>query len=242
MVVLIHGFAEDHTVWNFQAQQLRKNFKVLAIDLPGFSEFDNVVATDISIKDCAVSLYKVLTKEKIGKCIVIGHSMGGYVALAFAEQFPQKIIGLGLVHSNAYKDDEAKMETRIKATKLMAEIGPVPFLEATTPSLFFNVPASKAAIAQLMHAAKNFKTSTLITYYNAMRLREDSTLLLKNVSVPVLFIIGKYDKTISIKTALGQSYLGPISYVNILRKSAHMGMLEEPERTTDILHNFCISI
>ena len=241
-VVLIHGFAEDHSIFCVQTELLQKKFKVLAVDLPSNIAFDPLTCGDLSMESFGVSINKILLKENIEKCIMIGHSMGGYVALAFAGLFPKKLIGLGLMHSNIYKDDEAKIAIRTKAITLMEKTGTAPFLKATFPGLFYNLAAAEPKIAQLLLVAKKFNVSTLVGYYKAMLQRKDSTTLIQNLSVPVLFIIGKHDKIIPFKIALRQSHLAPLSYVYILRGSAHMGMLEEGEKTALILQNFCLAM
>ena len=112
-VVFLHGFCETKDLWHSYMEPLSKVCRVFALDLPGFG--DNSPLTDpLTIADMAEQVYNTLINLGIEQCIMIGHSMGGYVALAFSEKFPSRLKGLGLFHSTAYPDSVEKKQARDK--------------------------------------------------------------------------------------------------------------------------------
>lgn len=239
-VVLVHGFAEDSAVWDIQVEFLKHDFKLIIPDLPGSGKSEMVDNPDIRVEDYADCIKHILEIEKVERCIMIGHSMGGYITLAFAEKFPGALISFGLFHSSAYADDDIKKETRRKAIRFIEERGAFPFLQTSIPGLFYPQGNSMLADA-LLEKGRSFSVKALIQYYEAMIARPDRTTVLKNLHVPILFIMGEHDKAVPFKHSLEQSYLPHRSYVYILRKSAHMGMQEEPARSNEILGNFLLS-
>jgi pimeloyl-ACP methyl ester carboxylesterase len=111
-VVLLHGFGVDSAAWNAQINYLQENYRVIAPDLPGIgvSEF----TSDVSMEGVAAIVKEILDAEEIEQAAVIGHSLGGYIALAFAEKYPELLSGLGLFHSTAVADNEEKKASRKK--------------------------------------------------------------------------------------------------------------------------------
>ncbi|MEP7164596.1 MAG: alpha/beta hydrolase [Ferruginibacter sp.] len=253
-IVLLHGFAEDSTIWDNQVEYLKNNYKLIIPDLPGSggSPMLNTpqsleellgVRSDkpIGMEDYAACIKQVLETEKIDRCIMIGHSMGGYITLAFAEKYPGSLICLGLFHSSAYADDDTKVETRKKAISFIEANGTVAFLKTSIPGLFYDQGNSEPADA-LISKGKSFLPKALVQYYKAMIMRPDRTPILKNARFPVLMIMGEQDKAVPFKHSLEQSYMPFRSYIHILRESAHMGMLEEPGRSNEILANFLLAL
>ena len=283
-VVLIHGFAEDSTIWNNQVEFLKNDYNLILPDLPGSGKSGLIEAPlslvvedpdnfggeglglravgqtplsfgeglgvrSIVIEDYAACIKQILVEEKIDRCIMIGHSMGGYITLAFAEKYPESLMSLGLFHSSAYADDTAKKETRKKAITFIEANGAEAFLKTSIPGLFYNQGNSKLADALIQSVVRPLKVArqlsqldqALIQYYNAMITRPDRTKILSGAIIPVLFIMGEHDKAVPFKNSLEQSYLPDHSYVYILRNSAHIGMLEEPDRSNQILAYFLLA-
>ena len=106
-VVLIHGFAEDATVWRFQVDHLKDNYRLIVPDLPGSGQSTILKKERISMEDYAACIKTILAAENIEQCVMIGHSMGGYITLAFADKYPAQLQSFGLFHSSAYPDDGA---------------------------------------------------------------------------------------------------------------------------------------
>lgn len=241
-VLFIHGFAEDGHIWDEVTKGLEENYQLIIPDLPGSGRSDLPEGGNTSIADYAAVMHAILAKENIATCTLIGHSMGGYTSLAFAEKYPSAVNALGLFHSSAYADDEAKKETRRKAIHVIKEKGAMAFLKTAIPGLFANQEKSKTHIDLLLERAKDFTPEALIQYYEAMIARPDTTQVLKDIQHPVLFIIGEHDKAVPFEHSLQQSHLPAFADVNILRNSAHMGMLEETEKSFSILSHFLSAI
>lgn len=231
VVVLLHGFGEDSSIWDEMAAAISKNYRLIIPDIAGSGQSDVLTGNEIGMKDYAESIAAILEKENVDQCTMVGHSMGGYITLAFAEKYPQILQAFGLFHSSAYADDDAKKEIRNKAIGFIKEKGVDAFLKTSTPGLFMDAEKSKADINALLEKGKQFKPEALIQYYRAMIARPDRTEVLKTFTKPVLFMLGTHDKAVLLEHGLQQSHLPTISYINILSNSAHMGMMEEPEKS-----------
>jgi pimeloyl-ACP methyl ester carboxylesterase len=237
-VMLLHGFGEDSTIWQKQVDVLKEKFLIITPDLPGSGQSDFLQKENVQLEDYAAILKALLQQEKIEKCILIGHSMGGYITMAFAEKYPQMLAAFGLFHSTATADDTEKIATRKKAIEFIQQNGSQPFLKTIIPGLFMNPEISEPDINLLIDKADNFKKEALVQYYQAMINRPDRTAVLKNSSVPVLFIIGVHDKVVPFNVIMQQTHLPQISFIHILQQAAHMGMLEETGKTNKILADF----
>jgi pimeloyl-ACP methyl ester carboxylesterase len=175
-------------------------------------------------------------------CTVIGHSMGGYITLALVESYWNHVNAFGLFHSSAFPDTEEKKETRKKGIEFIKQHGAFEFLKTSTPNLFS--PNSKLqipnSIDKFIDSLKGFTPQALIAYYNAMMDRPDRTSILKNTKNPVLFIAGEHDNAIPLNDVLKQCHLPEKSYFHVLKKSGHMGMMEETENANRILEEFLL--
>lgn len=252
-VVLLHGFAEDNRIWDNQVAFLKNDYKLILPDLPGSGKSEMInsplsegeglgvrsIDDNIGMEDYALCIKQILDEENISHCIMIGHSMGGYITLAFAEKFPEVLMAFGLFHSSAYADDDEKVNIRKKAIGFIESNGSEAFLKTSIPGLFMEQGNSKLPEA-LLERGKSFLPAVLIQYYKAMIARQDRTKILKNTAMPVLFIMGEHDKAIPFKKSLEQSHIAKQTHVHILRNSAHMGMLEEPDKINEILANFLL--
>ena len=247
-VMLLHGFAEDGNIWNYQLQKLMENFYVIVPDLPGSGKSE-MLEGEISIEDYAEVVKAIVDPEIIKKeknksagnlFTLIGHSMGGYITLAFAEKYHELLNAFGLFHSTAYADDDAKKETRRKGIEFIKSNGASAFLKTTTPNLFSEKTKKEnpELVEKLIDQSGDFSSEALIQYYKAMIQRPDRTSVLTSFQQPILFIIGKHDTAVPLHSSLEQCYLPAISHVHILQNSGHMGMWEEKDKATENLLNF----
>lgn len=238
-VVLLHGFGEDGRIWDSVLESLSSNHTLIVPDLPG-SGRSVMKKQSWSIDDFADCIEAILDQEGIQAVSMIGHSMGGYVALAFAERHPTSLKGLGLFHSSAFADSEEKKVTRRKGIQFIEDHGDIKFLEQATPSLFSEVTKSEnpQAVKEFIAKFTNFQSGALVHYYEAMMQRPDRTPILKSHPGPVLFIMGESDTAVPLKDGLKQCHMPRLSFIHILRNSGHLGMVEETDKSRDILQNF----
>lgn len=237
-VMLIHGFGEDSRIWENQVPVLSENHLLIIPDIPGSGNSPMMV--NGSIENYARTLKELCDKEQISELVLIGHSMGGYISLAFADLFPEIIKAFCLFHSSAYADDEEKIATRRKGMEFIRKNGSAKFLEQATPNLFSEATRKKkpGLVRETIDRYANFSEESLVQYYEAMIERPDRTHVLKTFNKPVLIIAGKYDTAVPLEKCLEQAHLGSFSYIHICNNSGHMGMLEEPRDCNDALSKF----
>lgn len=240
-VILIHGFGEDGRVWEEQVRYLSDRFRLIIPDLPGSGQSE--IIDDMSIEGMAEVIHAIIHEEGIDTCPVLGHSMGGYITLALVEKYWNHVSAFGLIHSSAYADSEEKKEVRRKGIAFIETHGAYPFLKTSIPNLFS--PGFKdekpESVDQFIAQQHNFSAPALVLYYEAMMARPDRTDQLRKATVPVLFIMGKYDLAVPLADGLRQCHLPGISYIHILQNSGHMGMLEEKDTVNGILEKFLLS-
>lgn len=236
-ILLLHGFGEGGEIWKNQFYSF-PNHKLIIPDLPGSGSSEMI--NDMSMEGLAAAVKVIVDTETNEKIIIIGHSMGGYITLAFAQKYPQLILGFGLFHSSAYADSEEKISTRQKGIEFIKNNDAYSFLKTSIPNLY--APATKEqqpeVIEQHIGHSKLFDNAALISYYHSMIERPDRTTILKETSLPVLFVLGRHDTAVPVEDGLKQCHLTPVSYIHILENSGHMGMIEERESANTVLKEF----
>lgn len=246
-VMLVHGFGESGSVWDKQVEYLRKDFKIIVPDLPGSGRSD--VIRDMSMEGLAEAARQVAVAElseddnvnkDLKKLSLIGHSMGGYIALAFAEKYGDLLSSFGLFHSTAFADSDEKKEVRRKGIEFVRKHGAFEFLKTSIPNLFspHTKTQNPALIDGFISDLSNFSPGAIVSYYEAMMQRPDRTQLLKSTALPVLIVLGKYDTAIPFEDGLRLAHMPEKVYIHTLYHSGHMGMLEEDAKTNTILYNF----
>lgn len=237
-VVLLHGFAEDHQTWKYQFHELKKDFKIIAPDLPGSGVSEALDTENLSIEDLAKAIDAIIEVENIQQFILIGHSMGGYVTLAYEHLYPKKTKGIGLFHATCYADSEIKIQNRKKSIEFIKNNGSDAFLKAIIPDLYFNNSKVFINIENHLSIANNISSTILIQYYQAMISRHNHEQLIRKINKPVLFIGGRNDKLIPVEQTIKESCLPDCASVTILKNSGHMGMIEEHQKSNEILNQF----
>jgi pimeloyl-ACP methyl ester carboxylesterase len=226
-IFLLHGFGEDSSIWKNQIQVFEKKFTIYNIDLPGTGNSSYLNKINCSISDYALAIDEIVIAEQLDDFCLFGHSMGGYIALAYAALFSEKLWGLGLIHSSAMADDEEKILARKKSIEFIQENGSEAFLRSTIPNLYFDPLMHRLQIADQLNSIKHISKQTLVQYYEAMMKRPDNQNLLGQCSFPILIVAGKHDKAVPFSKSLNQSFLAQKTYFKVLQASAHMGFIEE---------------
>lgn len=241
VVVLLHGFGEDAGIWDRQIAFLQPYCRLLIPDLPGSGASETLhTGPEASIEEYADCVYALLKHELVSTCILLGHSMGGYITLTLAEKHPTLVGAFGLVHSTAYADSAEKKINRQRGIEMMEQYGGPAFLKITIPNLFA-APFKKnhaEAIDGLIQQAASFSTLALQQYYYAMMKRPDRTVVLSGSKAPVLFIIGTEDVAAPLNDVLNQTSLPDCSYIHILKNVGHMGMWEATDAVNQHLLHF----
>jgi len=242
-VMLLHGFTEDRRIWNPLLTGMENKYLWILPDLPGSgqSTLNNHL---VQLTDFADLIPHIMDQENIKEMVLIGHSMGGYISLAFTQKFPEKVKALGLFHSTSYADSKEKKEARDRNMTFINKNGTLPFLNQAIPALFSEQYKASypEEIKQLIRRYANFTPDSLVQYLEAMKQRPDTKELLESLTKPMLFIMGVEDKSVPLQDILEQCHLPRISYIHILTRSAHMGMIEETVLCTDILDHFLTEI
>ena len=237
-VVLLHGFLENLGIWKNLSKSLEKDFTVVCIDLPGFGKSE-ILAKNHSMPLMAEAVNHVLEAENIERCVMVGHSMGGYATLAFAEKYSEKLKGLVLFHSQAAADDVEGMKNRNRTIEIVKN-NHKDFIAGFIPLLFAedNIDKLSSEIEQLKLVSEQNSVSSICAALAGMRDRNDNLQLLKSIDVPVFFIVGKQDSRIAIEKILPQLALPKNCEALILDGVGHMGFLEAKEITTKAIVHF----
>jgi pimeloyl-ACP methyl ester carboxylesterase len=240
-VILLHGFGEDHHIFNSTVNALEKTYTVYTPDLLGTGMSPiNRFSSNFSIEYVADSTAALIQHEKIENCILLGHSMGGYVTVAFAKKYPQYLKGFGLLHSTALPDTPIKIENRLRGITFIEKFGAATFLETTAPNLFgtYTQKNHPQLITEFIQSIPSFSNGALTSYYQAMMQRPDLTPVLKTTSSPVLFILGDQDIPIALEDTLPQTKMPQRAYLYVLENCGHMGMLEQPGNFNNAILDF----
>lgn len=231
-VVLLHGYPLDHHLWDEVVTLLEDRFDLILPDLRGFGG-SSTVDSYYSMEDYASDIAALLDHLGIQKAAIVGHSMGGYVALAFARLYPERISGLGLVSSQVLADTEERKEGRYKSAAEVADKGIASVVEAMTPK--FTTDERLQAYAR--KSMEGQQPAAYIGALKAMAERVDSTSLLSTIEYPVVLIHGDADTLVPIDRAREVKASFPQAHLVEVRGAGHMHMMETAEQTAEGLRH-----
>lgn len=237
-LVLLHGFLESLEIWDDFALALSRDFSVVCIDLPGHGKSDAVAGVH-TMELMAASVKAVLDHLGLSSCAFAGHSMGGYVSLAFAGIYPEDTKGIVLFHSQAAPDSDETRVNRDRTINIVKKSRSV-FIRQFIPELFDprNVANYSLQIKNLVRIASEVKDENIIAALEGMKERKGWLGLLESSEVPVLFIAGKQDSRIPFSLIMDQALIPAHSEVLLLENVGHMGFLEAPSITMEAIRHF----
>jgi len=242
-ILLIHGFGEDHRIWKNQIQFLSTHYRVIAPNLPGV--YCKPLALHHSqapsIRMYVEVLHELMHHLHIEQYYIVGHSMGGYIGLSFADYYVNHVQGLLLFHSTTYEDNDAKKLSRMKVAEFIQEWGVSKYLETATPNLFGDVfkKSNPGVIQNVIDSGLDISQEAMIQFIFAMRNRKAMTHLLQQSNLPIWMIAGDADLAVPIQDSLEQIKLLPSSNSLVLKDVGHMGMFEATDQVNEFIYQ-CI--
>lgn len=242
-IVFIHGFCETKEMWFPFVEPLTRDYQVICVDLPGFGE-SPLEQPEISLETVSDMLADHLNTIGLEKVIFIGHSLGGYVALALAERHPEMIHGLGLFHSSALADTPEAKHRRDKAILFLEKHPVSKFIGPFIPSLFYEKRKEelRAEIEKSTSIGMQTPLQTIIAYTLAMRERADRFELWKSLPCHCLFIGGTNDSRVPVEVC--EQHIEERDRVDghIIPETAHMGMFERPSETLQMIGDYLLKV
>lgn len=228
-IVLLHGYLETGEIWTGFAERLLDRFRVLIPDLPGHGQ-SGTWGKVHSMDDLAASVNAILEAEHIDKISLIGHSMGGYVTMAFAELFPERLTSYTLFHSTCFADTEEKRSNRDREISLVLCQKKRQIINVNIPKGFADdhVETLNREVDRARNLALSIPDNGIVAILNGMKGRPDRTHVLKNPRIPLLLIGGMKDNYIPREVFEKLVILAPHASVLRLEQSGHMGFIEEP--------------
>lgn len=235
-IVLLHGFLENKTMWDFYIPEFAKKNRVITIDLLGHGESECLGYVN-SMEDHADAVYAVLSELRIRKAFFVGHSMGGYVALAFAELYPEYIKGIALLNSTAKADNEERKINRDRAVKAVKQSF-VNFISLSIANLFSENNRERLAleIDKVKKEALKTPLQGIVASLEGMKIRTDREHILHLSTFPILMVLGEKDPVLpyhETSKQIEQTKVELITYAD-----GHMSYIENQENLLKVLIAF----
>lgn len=239
VIALVHGYLETSEIWAGFATRLSENFRVITVDLPGHGKSDSF--GDIhTMEFMAGMLSKLFENLETGKLFLVGHSLGGYVTLAFADLYPEMLSGYCLFHSQPFADTPETVEKREKEIGLAREGRKDLFCQANVTRMFSSANLGKFS-PELMKSrdiASAIPGEAIIAVLKGMINRPSRIKVLESGIVPCLWVLGAQDNYISCEAVRAKVHLPGNAQVMVLNNSGHMGFIEEEERSLRVITDF----
>lgn len=238
-VVFLHGFLESMKIWTDFIPLFHPKYQTICIDFPGHGQ-SSINFNMLTTEDMANTIAHVLANLRVDNAVLVGHSMGGYAALAFAELFPQICSGLILLHSHPNADSHEKVASRINDIEKIEMGLKQSFVELIIPRLYSNenVKLFDSRIIESKRIAIGTPDLGIIAALRGMAARKDRNHVIASLPSPVLMIFGKKDNLISNDTAINLEKKHSQHHTAWLEKSGHMGFIEEPDQTANAILSF----
>lgn len=235
-IVLLHGFLENQTMWQDFVPELSKKHRIITLDLLGHGE-SGCLGYVHSMEENALVVKAILKQLKIRKAIFVGHSMGGYVALAFAEMHPKTVKGLVLMNSTSKADSEERKTNRDRAIKAVKK-DYVGFVRLSIANLFN--PDNRERLVDEIEKVKFEALKTplqgIVASLEGMKIRKDREALLHLATFPILLVLGKKDPVLNFEDNLKQIKNTAVKLVTF--PDGHMSPIENREELKKVLLEF----
>ncbi len=238
-VVLIHGYLETSEVWQGFAAKLAAGYRVISLDLPGHGGSDTFGSVH-TMEFMARAIKALLNNLGINTAFITGHSLGGYVTLAFLDLFPDSLSGYCLFHSHPFPDTPETVENRKREIDLVTKRRKKEFYPGNVTKMFAvnNLEKFSGALKRSIEIASGISDEGIIAVLNGMMARPSRLALMEEGRVPCLWILGGMDNYIPSEPIQKRVKLPWNASIVVLSGSGHMGFVEEEELSVKILGNF----
>ncbi|MEX1190214.1 MAG: alpha/beta hydrolase [Bacteroidia bacterium] len=239
-IVFLHGFMETAKIWRPFVSKLSSKFRVIRINLPGHGKSSTFGETH-SMEFMSDVVRAVLEAEGVIEALIVGHSMGGYVALAFAETFPHKVKGLVLFSSTCFEDTPERKIDRERSIKA-AEAHKMKYITSVIPNLFFERSGMKASkrIFKLVKIAAKQPKEGITAAIRGMKDRVDRSEVLRNANFPLMYIAGQDDFLIPLERVQEMHRLRPDAIITVLENCGHVGFIEQKQECIKAIQTFAL--
>jgi len=238
-LVFLHGYLEAREVWQPLTDILAQDFRIIAIDLPGHGA-SGIAGEMHTMEFIAEAVREVMNDAPIDRAMLIGHSLGGYAALAFAEMYAEKLAGYVLFHSHPNADTPEAKKKRDREIYLV-RAGKKDLMYPGNVSMMFaeqNLDKMQEAVKKFEGIASENPGEGIIALLNGMKARSSRKNVVESGIVPLLWILGRHDRYFSPEKALADIILPKNAEVEILENSGHLGFIEETEKSARLISGF----
>lgn len=238
-IVLLHGYLETSEIWTGFIRKFGGKYRIISVDLPGHGS-SKVYGESHTMEFMAGALKGLIDNLDIKKIFLIGHSMGGYVTLAFADLYPEMLSGYCLFHSHPFADSiqiRQKRENEIKVVRAGKKYLIYPENVAMMYSSD-NLDKFSESLKYSKDLASTISDEGIIAVLNGMMIRATRLSVMEESKVPFLWILGRKDNFISCETMLEKVKLPPNAKALILENSGHMGFVEEEDLSVNAVRDF----
>ncbi len=240
-VVLLHGFPFNSSIWHEQIRSLTGLYRVITPDLRGFGK--SIAPAGVYEMDVlAADILALLDSLGIQQCVLMGHSMGGYVALAAYKMFPDRIQALGLIASQAGADSEEARQNRLNTVENVLKAGDKGarvVVDSMLPKMFAKDSTPEPEIVEeVTKIMLGTDVSGIVGALKGMAARPDSTPILPDMKIPVLLLSGDKDQLIPATKSETMASVIPNPTHIVVEDAGHLLMMEQPGATTEALKTF----
>lgn len=240
VILFVHGFPLDHTMWRAQIDEFSKTHRVIAPDLRGFGGTDGALYS-VSMEQFADDLAGLLGALAVaGPVVFCGLSMGGYIAWQFVQRHPARVTKLIVCDTRAAADSEEAAANRLKMADLVVKEGPEPVVRAMMPKLFAQCSSEHcpAAIASVRQVVMNTNPVAIAAAHRGMAVRPDVTSFLPTLRLPTLVICGEHDVISPPDEMKAIAEAIPGARYALVSHAGHMAPMEQPQTVNDAIRRF----
>ncbi|MGB8358235.1 MAG: alpha/beta hydrolase [Bacteroidales bacterium] len=238
-LILLHGYLLTGEVWQPLSDIISKSFRVISVDIPGHGG-SGVAGDTHTMEFIAGAVRAVMNDTGEKKVLLAGHSLGGYATLAFAEKYPELLAGYVLFHSHPYADSPETILKRKREIEVV-KAGKKDLMYPANISMMFaerNLEIMPAAVTRLREIASHNPAEGIIALLNGMIVRHSRTNVVESGELPLLWILGRWDRYFSPGNAVRDIKLPSNARVEILENSGHLGFVEETELSAELIRIF----